>query len=382
MAEIITEYRNENTKNIDILPTIEMVRKMNEEDKLVALAVEEESENIAAAVDLIAKQFLKGGRMFYFGAGTSGRLGILDASECPPTFSVSPDMVQGIIAGGDSAIRTAVEGAEDNFDLGYKDADVLTENDVAVEADNMDAFIAQKVDAIAMGPISADGSVAAFDRAFDAGIPVVSWNTTCNSDNLKYFVGVDNRDLGKKTGEYMTDFVTENYPDGVKIALLISNRYEAGIQRTEGFKEGIQALVDSGVIEIVTEVEAEFKEDGLDATDRILTGFPETELIWAWNQTSMEGAVAALAGKEGIKVMGTDMAISFAKAMLETDSVLQAVTTQQPFEIGYTAIKNAVEVAKTGAADEEVLVPLQTYTMDDPAALQKYIDDRADLKIN
>ena len=132
MSEVITEYRNENTKNIDILPTIEIVRKMNEEDKLVALAVEEETEKIAAAVDLIAKQFLKGGRLFYFGAGTSGRLGILDASECPPTFSVSPDMVQGIIAGGDKAFRTAVEGAEDNFDLGYDDAKVLNENDVAV----------------------------------------------------------------------------------------------------------------------------------------------------------------------------------------------------------------------------------------------------------
>jgi ABC-type sugar transport system substrate-binding protein len=80
--------------------------------------------------------------------------------------------------------------------------------------------------------------------------------------------------------------------------------------------------------------------------------------------------------------MGTDMAISFAEVMLEEGSVLQAVTTQQPFEIGYTAIKNAVEVAKTGEADAEVLVPLQTYTMDDPDALQKYIDDRADLKIN
>lgn len=267
-------------------------------------------------------------------------------------------------------------------DLGVRVQIVSSENDVATEADNMDAFIAQGVDAIAMGPISADGSVAAFDRAVEAEIPVVSWNTTCNSDNLKYFVGVDNRDLGKKTGEYMTDFVKENYPDGIKIALLISNRYEAGIQRTEGFKEGIQELVDAGTIEIVTEVEAEFKEEGLDATDRILTGFPETELIWAWNQTSMEGAVAALAGKEGIKVMGTDMAISFAEVMLEEGSVLQAVTTQQPFEIGYTAIKNAVEVAKTGEADAEVLVPLQTYTMDDPDALQKYIDDRADLKIN
>ena len=132
MAEVITEYRNENTKDIDILSTVEMVRKMNEEDRLVALAVEDETENIAEAIDIIAKQFLKGGRLFYFGAGTSGRLGILDASECPPTFSVSPDMVQGIMAGGDKAFRTAVEGAEDNFDFGYEDAKVLTEKDVAV----------------------------------------------------------------------------------------------------------------------------------------------------------------------------------------------------------------------------------------------------------
>ena len=132
MSEVITEYRNENTKDIDILSTVEMVRKMNEEDKLVALAVEEETEHIAQGIDMIAKQFLKGGRLFYFGAGTSGRLGILDASECPPTFSVSSDMVQGIIAGGDGAFRVAVEGAEDNFDAGYEDAKVLNSNDVAV----------------------------------------------------------------------------------------------------------------------------------------------------------------------------------------------------------------------------------------------------------
>lgn len=132
MSEAITEYRNENTKDIDILSTIDMVRKMNEEDKLVALAVEDATPEIAQAIDLIAKQFLKGGKLFYFGAGTSGRLGILDASECPPTFSTEPTMVQGIIAGGDSAIITAVEGAEDNFEQGKKDAEVLTANDVAV----------------------------------------------------------------------------------------------------------------------------------------------------------------------------------------------------------------------------------------------------------
>jgi len=132
MAEIITEYRNENTKNIDLVPTIEMVRMMNEEDKIVAKAVEYESENIAKAIDTVARQFLLGGHLIYFGAGTSGRLGVLDASECPPTFSVEPDMVQGIIAGGYDALRIAVEGAEDNFDAGYEDAKILDKDDVAV----------------------------------------------------------------------------------------------------------------------------------------------------------------------------------------------------------------------------------------------------------
>ena len=132
MSDIITEFRNENTKDIDLLSTIDIVRKINEEDHIVAKAVEDESANIARAIDIIAKQFLVGGKLYYFGAGTSGRLGVLDASECPPTFGASPDMVQGFIAGGDSALRISVEGAEDNFDLGAEDAQILTENDVCV----------------------------------------------------------------------------------------------------------------------------------------------------------------------------------------------------------------------------------------------------------
>lgn len=132
MSEIITEYRNENTKDIDLLSTIDIVRKINEEDKLVALAIEDEAPNIAKAIDIIAKQFLVGGKLYYYGAGTSGRLGILDASECPPTFGVPTDLVTGIIAGGEKAIRTAVEGAEDNFELGEKDAEILTKDDVCV----------------------------------------------------------------------------------------------------------------------------------------------------------------------------------------------------------------------------------------------------------
>ena len=132
MSDIITEFRNENTKDIDLLSTIDIVRKINEEDQIVARAVEDESANIARAIDIIAKQFLVGGKLYYFGAGTSGRLGVLDASECPPTFGAAPDMVQGFIAGGDSALRISIEGAEDNFDLGLKDAQILTDKDVCV----------------------------------------------------------------------------------------------------------------------------------------------------------------------------------------------------------------------------------------------------------
>ena len=132
MSEIITEYRNENTRNIDLLSTIDIVRKINQEDMIIARAVADESTNIARAIDIIAKQFLLGGRLIYFGAGTSGRLGVLDASECQPTFGVSPDMVQGYIAGGDIALRLPVEGAEDNYQLGEIDATLLKKEDVCV----------------------------------------------------------------------------------------------------------------------------------------------------------------------------------------------------------------------------------------------------------
>lgn len=132
MSEIITEYRNENTKDIDLLSTIDIVRKINEEDRIISSAVYAESTNIAHAIDIIAKQFLLGGKLIYFGAGTSGRLGVLDASECPPTFGVEPDMVQGIIAGGDIALKTALEGVEDNYEQGKSDARILTKNDVCV----------------------------------------------------------------------------------------------------------------------------------------------------------------------------------------------------------------------------------------------------------
>ena len=121
LDKLPTEQRNPNTGCIDRLPTLEMVRLINDEDKKVAFAVERELPRIAEAVDAIYEALKAGGRLIYCGCGTSGRLGILDAVECPPTYSTEPDMVQGVIAGGESALFKAVEGAEDSFEGGRED---------------------------------------------------------------------------------------------------------------------------------------------------------------------------------------------------------------------------------------------------------------------
>lgn len=118
---ILTEQSNASTTDIDISSSFEIAKMINNEDKKVAYAVDAQLEEIAAAIDLISEKILCGGSLLYFGAGTSGRLGVLDASECPPTFGVSPDVVRGYIAGGDKALRCAIEGAEDDFEQGKKD---------------------------------------------------------------------------------------------------------------------------------------------------------------------------------------------------------------------------------------------------------------------
>ena len=114
LSTLITEQRNSNSMHVDSLSALEIVQLMNKEDKQVPLAIEKCLPQIAQAVERIVAAFQQGGRLVYIGAGTSGRLGVLDASECPPTFGVSPEMVKGIIAGGERALRHPIEGAEDS----------------------------------------------------------------------------------------------------------------------------------------------------------------------------------------------------------------------------------------------------------------------------
>lgn len=171
-----TEDYNELTSNFDLLSTLEMAKIMNEEDKKVPLAIERVLPEIARAIDIIVESFKKGGRLFYVGAGTSGRLGILDAAECPPTFSVDPEMVQGIIAGGEKAITSAVEYAEDDTEQGREEIRKrgVSENDVVVG-------------------ITASGTtpfvVSALEEAYNSGAKTILITNNYNSP-VKDFVDV------------------------------------------------------------------------------------------------------------------------------------------------------------------------------------------------
>ncbi len=164
----ITEARNPRTADIDRRSTLEMVTLINQEDQQVALAVARVLDQVAQAVDRIAERLQNGGRLYYIGTGTSGRLGVLDASECPPTFGVSPEQVCGIIAGGDRALRSAVEAAEDDAEQAARDL-------MAAGASARDAIVG----------ISASGNtpytLGAIEYAKRIGAAAIS--VTCNPDS-------------------------------------------------------------------------------------------------------------------------------------------------------------------------------------------------------
>ena len=121
LSHMTTEKRNAATMDLDQMSALEIATVMNQEDRKVPLTIERALPQIAQTIEIVENAFRQGGRLFYIGAGTSGRLGVLDASECPPTFGVDAGMVVGLIAGGDQALRFPIEGAEDDRELCVSD---------------------------------------------------------------------------------------------------------------------------------------------------------------------------------------------------------------------------------------------------------------------
>ncbi len=178
LAALLTEQRNPSSNEIDLQPTLSILRIINTEDKLVPLAVEREIPYITQAVDLIVACLNQGGRLIYVGAGTSGRLGILDSTECPPTFGTSPSAIRALIAGGKDAVFESQEGAEDNDGAATRDIDALevSELDVVcgIAASRRTPYV-----------------VAAIDRARELGARTIYVTTNPRSEfNLKVDVAI------------------------------------------------------------------------------------------------------------------------------------------------------------------------------------------------
>ena len=275
-----------------------------------------------------------------------------------------------------------MKGQEDAAkDLGVEFSIVSSDNEISKESDNVATFLAQQVDALVISPLSTDGSIAAVESAtIDSGIPVVTWNTTVDTDVTSH-VGVVPSELGGNTGKYAAEYIKKNFPDGCKLAIIGDSNYEIGIERCDGFKDALKELIDDGTVEIVNEQDAELQEEGLDITEQILTANPDVQMIWCWNQVSLLGCAAGLenAQRSDIVLMGTDMSVELAKDMLGDSITLQAITTQMPYEMGYTAVENAVKAVKGTDVEKEIMIPTYTYTKVNLDEIQTYIDEHQDL---
>jgi N-acetylmuramic acid 6-phosphate etherase len=276
MQSLLTEQVNPFTKNIDMVSTTEMVRLINQEDARVAAAVAVELENIARAIDAIAERMQAGGRLIYIGAGTSGRLGVLDASECPPTFSTPPDLVVALIAGGKRAITESVEGAEDEYELGAQQVAELnvTRNDsvVGIAASGGTPYVLGGItEARRCGALTvsvACNRPSKLEEAADIGItPLVGPEVIAGSTRLKagtaqklvlnmISTGVMVK-LGKTFGNLMVDVQTTNSKLRDRARYIVAQACGIGLERSAQILEACQGEVKAAIVSELAGVSAE-----------------------------------------------------------------------------------------------------------------------------
>lgn len=286
LSRIRTESRNPRTMEIDTVSTEEMLRIINAEDATVATAVASQIPNIARAVEGIVERIRRGGRLVYIGAGTSGRLGVLDASECPPTFNTPPELVVGLIAGGDHALRHAVEHVEDQPESGaraLKDLDV-DENDtvVGIAASGRTPFVigamehANEVGALTVGICNTDNArlseVVEIPIEAVTGPEVVTGSTRLKAGTAQKLVlnmlstGAMIK-LGKTFGNLMVDVQPTNQKLRVRSVRIVSEA--TGLPEAEA-KEALERAggdVKVAIVATILRIDADDAHDRLKSAD-------------------------------------------------------------------------------------------------------------------
>ena len=249
------------------------------------------------------------------------------------------------------------------------------------EVELINTYIANKVDAIVISPLSKKASVAALTRASEHGIAVVTYNTPIEGDIAASYVESDQVDLGASTGRAARAYVEQKLGGKAKVAIISGRAQipEQSIMRIQGFKDEITKLPG---VTIVADQDAWLAEQATKKVGDILTANPGLDIVWAANEGGTVGAVMAVrnAGKAGkVAVFGTDNSEQLSNFLLDDDQVLRAVTGQQPFEIGSKAIDAAVKALKGEAVEKKVSLPGVLLTRDKPDDVKRFRDHLKEL---
>ena len=312
------------------------------------------------------------------------------ATQAPTQAPATQAPTQAPAAAGKNVIGAVLFGRDSFFEniqtgmeMAAKDASAellasVHDHDISKETTFIEDYIARKVNAIVITPESLDASVAAIKQAYDAGIKIICFNTCINeTDAAKYvsaFYETDQASLGKQTGEYLADWLAKNLAGkDVNVGILQCDRFEACKRRGDGFRK---ALTDKGVKWTEVANQEGFMPDvGSTMAESMLQANPKINILWSENEGGTVGEVIAvrtmnLAGK--VFVFGTDISPQLAEMLAADENILQAVTGQKPFEIGFTALESAVKVLKNEPFEKKVVMPGVMLTREDQNAVKEF----------
>ena len=246
--------------------------------------------------------------------------------------------------------------------------------DTDMELKIAEKLVKSHIKAVIISPIDYTKSVPSIDFLKKHGVKVVTWNTFVNYP-VDSEVIVNSQRLGKITGTFLKDYINERKLSGIKTAFITNTSYTIAKERCNGFKSAVQPVIDSGRIIVEAEFNSELTEETKRNVRTLLNEHPDIQIIWCWNQTTLDSCLQTLKELErtDIRLCGTDLTKEIALEMLRPNSNLLAVALQDPYQMGYTALENALDCIKGKDVERIVEIPVKLYTSLDQEALNDYI---------
>ena len=284
-----------------------------------------------------------------------------------PTIAAERPKVGLVLFGEDVFFRTVELGARAAAqDLGAQLYVANSGYSVDKERQILSQYLSMGIQALVISPMSRTASIPALKEYVSAKVPVICYNTTVDDPSIpRTFVGTENKELGIGTGTSAVKYIPKKFGKHIKLAVLCCFKYPVCHERLAGF---LETLDKAGITyDILVKLDQETADSAMTATQNLLTGYPDVQVIYTCNEGATVGAVRAvkLSGRKDVKVFGTDLSIQTAELLLSPDGILQAVTGQKPYDIGYTAVKAVLDALQGKSIPERMVVPVLPLSRDD-----------------